>query len=49
MSVPVLKASVFHLCRKEHEDAKETAHWVEEAGRKALLLPGELEEEAQCQ
>ena len=32
----------------EHEDAKETAHWVEAAGRICLLLPGDLAERAQC-
>lgn len=32
----------------EHEDAKETARWVEEAGRQCLLLPGDLTEKAQC-
>lgn len=32
----------------EHEDAKETARWVEEAGRQCLLLPGDLAEKAQC-
>lgn len=26
----------------EHEDAKETARWVEDAGRQCLLLPGTL-------
>lgn len=33
----------------EHEDAKETARWVEDAGRQCLLLPGDLTEKAQCQ
>lgn len=33
----------------EHEDAKETARWVEEAGRQCLLLPGDLAQKAQCQ
>lgn len=33
----------------EHEDAKETARWVEEAGRQCLLLPGDLTEKSQCQ
>jgi hypothetical protein len=33
---------------KEHEDAKETAKWVEKAGRKVLLLPGDLASEATC-
>ena len=33
----------------EHDDAKETAHWVEEAGRQCLLLPGDIAEKATCQ
>lgn len=33
----------------EHEDAKETARWVEEAGRHCLLLPGDLTAKAQCE
>ncbi|WP_447649957.1 SDR family oxidoreductase [Pseudomonas abietaniphila] len=32
----------------EHEDAKETARWVEEAGRQCLLLPGDLADNAHC-
>jgi NAD(P)-dependent dehydrogenase (short-subunit alcohol dehydrogenase family) len=32
----------------EHEDAKETARWVEEAGRQCLLLPGDLADKAHC-
>ena len=32
----------------EHEDAKETARWVEEAGRKSLLLPGDITDPALC-
>ncbi|WP_018612178.1 SDR family oxidoreductase [Segetibacter koreensis] len=32
----------------EHEDAKETAKYVEEAGRKAVLVPGDISEEEQC-
>jgi NAD(P)-dependent dehydrogenase (short-subunit alcohol dehydrogenase family) len=32
----------------EHEDAEETRRLVEEAGRTALVLPGDLSEEAQC-
>jgi len=32
----------------EHEDAKETARWVEEAGRQCLLLPGDLANKAHC-
>jgi len=33
----------------EHEDAKETARWVEEAGRQCLLLPGDISQKATCQ
>jgi len=32
----------------EHEDAKETARLVEEAGRKAVLVPGDLSDPAHC-
>ena len=32
----------------EHEDARETARWVEEAGRKAVLIPGDIKDEAHC-
>ena len=34
---------------EEHEDAKETASWVEQAGRQCLLLPGDLADKAVCQ
>jgi NAD(P)-dependent dehydrogenase (short-subunit alcohol dehydrogenase family) len=34
---------------EEHEDAKETANWVEQAGRQCLLLPGDLADKAVCQ
>ena len=33
----------------EHDDARETAHWIEQAGRKALPVPGDIAEEAHCQ
>ncbi|GAB3551526.1 hypothetical protein GCM10027577_32140 [Spirosoma fluminis] len=34
----------------EDEDARETARYVvEEAGRKAVLVPGNISEEAHCQ
>lgn len=33
----------------EHEDAQETARWVEDAGRQTLLLPGDIAQKAQCQ
>jgi NAD(P)-dependent dehydrogenase (short-subunit alcohol dehydrogenase family) len=32
----------------EHDDAKETAKWVEEAGRKAVLAPGDIKDPAFC-
>ncbi|MGA0598181.1 SDR family oxidoreductase [Enterovirga sp. CN4-39] len=32
----------------EHDDAKDTAHHVEEAGRKVLLLPGDISKPQQC-
>ncbi|HEY8591035.1 MAG TPA: SDR family NAD(P)-dependent oxidoreductase, partial [Naasia sp.] len=32
----------------EHEDAQETKHWVEEAGRKAVLVAGDLAEPSHC-
>jgi NAD(P)-dependent dehydrogenase (short-subunit alcohol dehydrogenase family) len=37
---------VSYLC--EHDDAKETARWVEEAGRKCVLLPGDIQQPEQC-
>jgi NAD(P)-dependent dehydrogenase (short-subunit alcohol dehydrogenase family) len=33
----------------EHEDAKETQRLVEEAGRRALMLPGDLAESSVCE
>src|SRR5262245_9954134 len=32
----------------EHDDAKETAHHVEEAGRRAVLVAGDLADPAHC-
>lgn len=32
----------------EHEDARDTLRWVEEAGRRAILLPGDLSDPATC-
>ncbi|MDY7533094.1 SDR family oxidoreductase [Pseudomonas sp. Bout1] len=32
----------------EHEDAKETARWVEAAGRQCVLLPGDLSRQPHC-
>ncbi len=33
---------------QEDEDARETARWVEQAGRTALRLPGDIRDEAHC-
>jgi NAD(P)-dependent dehydrogenase (short-subunit alcohol dehydrogenase family) len=32
----------------EHTDAQETAKWIEKAGRKAVLLPGDIQESEHC-
>jgi NAD(P)-dependent dehydrogenase (short-subunit alcohol dehydrogenase family) len=32
----------------EHEDAQETAKYIEEAGKKAVLLPGDIRDEQHC-
>jgi len=32
----------------EHDDAKETARWVSEAGRKAVVVPGDVSQESHC-
>ncbi|MFQ8433540.1 glucose 1-dehydrogenase [Amaricoccus sp. W119] len=32
----------------EEEDARETARWVEDAGRAAILIPGDIGEEEHC-
>jgi NAD(P)-dependent dehydrogenase (short-subunit alcohol dehydrogenase family) len=34
---------------EEEEDAQTTKHWIEDAGRRAVLLPGDIREEAFCQ
>ena len=41
-------ADVLIAYLNEHEDAKETAQWVEKAGRKAILVPGDIKDEAHC-
>ena len=33
---------------EEQVDAEATKHWIEEAGRRALLLPGDIRDEAHC-
>jgi NAD(P)-dependent dehydrogenase (short-subunit alcohol dehydrogenase family) len=32
----------------EHDDARETEHWIKEAGRKAVLVPGDLKNADHC-
>ena len=34
---------------EEHEDGRETERWVKEAGRRCLLLPGDITDESHCQ
>ena len=41
-------ADVLIAYLNEHEDAKTTAKRVEAAGRKAVLVPGDIQEEAHC-
>ena len=37
---------ISYLC--EHEDAKETARWVEQAGRRAVLVAGDVKDAEHC-
>jgi NAD(P)-dependent dehydrogenase (short-subunit alcohol dehydrogenase family) len=37
---------VAYLC--EHDDARETARWVEQAGRKCVLVAGDIQDAAHC-
>ena len=37
---------ISYLC--EHQDAQETARWVEEAGRRAILVAGDVKDPAHC-
>ena len=32
----------------EHDDARETAHWVEQAGRKCVLVAGDISDASHC-
>ena len=41
-------ADVLIAYLNEHDDAKETARLVEEAGRRAVLVPGDIAEPAHC-
>ncbi|HEX6213988.1 MAG TPA: SDR family oxidoreductase [Vicinamibacterales bacterium] len=38
--------AISYLC--EHDDAQETARWVQQAGRKCLLIPGDIQEPGHC-
>ncbi|WP_027798574.1 SDR family oxidoreductase [Paraburkholderia dilworthii] len=41
-------ADVLIAYLNEDDDARETARWVEEAGRKAVLMPGDITNRAHC-
>ena len=34
---------------EEEQDGRATAHWVREAGRKAVTVPGDIQDEAHCE
>jgi NAD(P)-dependent dehydrogenase (short-subunit alcohol dehydrogenase family) len=39
---------VFSYLPAEEEDGRDTAHWVETAGRRALPIPGDIRDESYC-
>lgn len=41
-------ANVLISYLEEHEDARETAKWIEKTGKKAVLVPGDVSEEEHC-
>lgn len=41
-------ADILVSYQSEHEDARETEHWVVEAGGRAVLMPGDIGVEAHC-
>ena len=41
-------ADVLIAYLEEHEDARETARWVEQAARKAVLMPGDVADPKHC-
>jgi NAD(P)-dependent dehydrogenase (short-subunit alcohol dehydrogenase family) len=41
-------ADVLIAYLNEDDDARETSHWIEEAGRKAVLLRGDITDRAHC-
>ena len=42
-------ANVLISYLQEHDDAKETQHWVEQAGRRCILAAGNVTDETYCQ
>jgi NAD(P)-dependent dehydrogenase (short-subunit alcohol dehydrogenase family) len=40
---------ISYLNETENEDARDTADWVSDAGRKAVILPGDIRSEEHCQ
>ena len=40
---------VLSYLKTEQKDAKETARWIEHAGRRVLLLPGDIQKSRYCQ
>jgi NAD(P)-dependent dehydrogenase (short-subunit alcohol dehydrogenase family) len=42
-------ADVLLAYYNEHNDARETARWVEQAGRRAVLVDGDIKNETHCQ
>jgi NAD(P)-dependent dehydrogenase (short-subunit alcohol dehydrogenase family) len=41
-------ADVLIAYLNEHDDAKESASWVEKAGRRAILVPGDVSQQSHC-
>jgi NAD(P)-dependent dehydrogenase (short-subunit alcohol dehydrogenase family) len=39
---------ISYLSREEDKDARETERWINDAGRQALLVPGDLQNEEHC-
>lgn len=41
-------ADILISCLSEHEDAEETARWIRDAGRQAVIAPGNIKSEGFC-
>src|ERR1700712_2001432 len=41
-------ADVLIAYLNEHEDARETAEWIEKAGQAAILMPGDISDPEHC-